>query len=207
MTGNLETLEPGVGTSSFAHFPPATGQEPSARAEGERSESRSESAGGGAPAHCLEPSARAEGGGESGSEKRASALIEVPGEHFHGGIDRRRSYRLAVAVPVHLEGVENANGLDGAELATVSDLSLGGATLETASRAPLLVPRRLSLGFGEVAAELTILPYQCWLHQLFYAPSRSSRVLYRVRVTFQDPSVPALNLIYRILLAHWNGQG
>ena len=185
MTGSLETLGPGFGTSSFADFPPATEQEPSARAEGG-------------------------GGSESRSEKRwgwgASALIEGRGERSNGGIDRRRSDRLAVAVPVRLEG-ENGNGLEGAELVNIADLSLGGATLETATRPPLFVPRRLSLGFGEVAAELTILPYQCWLHQLFYAPSRSSRVLYRVRVRFQDPSVPALNLIYRILLAHWNGEG
>ena len=207
MTGNLETLEPGFGTSSFADFPTATEQEPSARAEDER------------PAFARSASARSrrspEGGGgsESRSEKRwgwgwaASALIEGRGGHSNGGIDRRRSDRLAVAVPVRLEGVENGNGLEGAELVNMADLSLGGATLETASRPQLFVPRRLSLGFGEVAAELTILPYQCWLHQLFYAPSGSSRVLYRVRVTFQDPSVPALNLIYRILLAHWNGQG
>jgi len=130
------------------------------------------------------------------------------GEQPNGGIDRRRSDRLAVAVPVRLRRVENVkSGLEGEELANMVELSLGGATLETASRPPLYVPRRLSLGFGETAAEPTIQSYHCWLHQLFYAPSRSSRVLYRVRVTFQDPSVPALNLIYRILLAHWNGEG
>jgi hypothetical protein len=152
MNGNLEALEPGIGTSLFADFTPASGS-----------------------------------GGRD--------------------IDRRRSDRLAVAVPVRLQGVENVNGLEGAELVNMVELSLGGATLETASRPSLFVPRRLSLGFGEIATELTILPYHCWLHQLFYDPSGSSRVLYRVRVTFQDPSVPALNLIYRILLAHWNGEG
>lgn len=129
-----------------------------------------------------------------------------PPASFGSGWDRRRSDRLAVSVPVRLGGV-TGKGLEGAELVNMVELSLGGATLETAARPRLFVPRRLSLGFGEMASELTILPYQCWLHQLFYAPSRSSRVLYRVRVTFQDPSVPALNLIYRILLAHWNGEG
>ena len=113
MTGNLETLEPGFGTSSFADFPPATEQEPSALAEGG-------------------------GGSESRSEKRwgwgASALIEGRGERSNGGIDRRRSDRLAVAVPVRLEGVENGNGLEGAELVNMADLSLGGATLETVER-------------------------------------------------------------------------
>jgi hypothetical protein len=185
MTANVEALQAAFGTSPFADFPPATEQEPSARAEDERSESRSEKRWGWGP----------------------GALIEERGEHSNGGIDRRRSDRLAVAVPVHLQTVESVNGLEGAELVNIVELSLGGATLETASRPPLFVPLRLSLGFGEIATELTILPYHCWLHQLFYAPSRSSTVLYRVRVTFQDPSVPALNLIYRILLAHWNGEG
>src|SRR3990172_13008432 len=55
--------------------------EPSARAQGERSESRSESRGGGVPAALIEPSARAQGErSESRSESRGggvpAALIE-----------------------------------------------------------------------------------------------------------------------------------
>lgn len=127
-----------------------------------------------------------------------------PGSWQH--VDRRRSDRLAVSLPVRLEGLDGGNALEGAELVNIVELSLGGATLETASRPSLFVARRLSLVYGDLACELTIVPYHSWLHQLYYAPSRSSRVLYRVRVTFQEPSVPALNLIYRILLAHWNGE-
>lgn len=127
--------------------------------------------------------------------------------HFTGSArqsDRRRSDRLAVSLPVRLEGLDGVNAMEGGELVNIVELGLGGATLETASRPSLFVPRRLSLLFGELACDVTIVPYHCWLHQLIYDPSRSSRVWYRVRVTFPDPSVPALNLIYRILLAHWN---
>jgi hypothetical protein len=120
--------------------------------------------------------------------------------------DRRRSDRLEVSLPVRLEALGSVNALEGAALVNIVELSLGGATLETASRPSLFVPRRLSLSFGGLACDLTIVPYHSWLHQLFYAPSESSRVLYRVRVTFQDPSVPALNLIYRVLLAHWKAE-
>jgi len=190
MTGNLEALDPGFGMGP--------GAEPSARRRR------------GVPRHSS-MSEGSELNGALSPERRGwgpAARIEERGEQSNGGIDRRRSDRIAVAVPVRLRRVENVkSGLEGEELANMVELSLGGATLETASRPPLYVPRRLSLGFGETAAELTIQSYHCWLHQLFYAPSRSSRVLYRVRVTFQDPSVPALNLIYRILLAHWNGEG
>lgn len=139
----------------------------------------------------------------AGTSAELSALPDLvpPGDLRTS--ERRRSDRLTVSVPVRLEGLDNVSALEGAELVNMVELSLGGATLETASRPPLFVSRRMSLRFGELACELTILPYHCWLHQLFYAPSGSSRVLYRVRVTFQDPSVTALNLIYRILLAHW----
>ncbi len=143
-------------------------------------------------------------------QKSAFAAFTTPGGSsgvWRRESDRRRSDRLAMSVPARLEGTENVSELEGAELVNIVDLSLGGATLETASRLSLFVSRRLSLGFGEAAAEVMILPYHCWLHQLFYAPRRSSKVLYRVRVTFQDPSVPALNLIYRMLLAHWNAEG
>jgi hypothetical protein len=198
MNGNLPVVETNLETSSFADFTPPIGS--SRLMKNHVQPARAERARPGG-------SGRAEGAGPR--ESRPSSPSEERGEHSNGGwhreSDRRRSDRLAVSIPVRLEDVESLNGIEGAELVMV-ELSLGGATLETASRPPLFVPRRLSLGFGEIGAELTILPYHCWLHQLFYAPSRSSRVLYRVRVTFQDPSVPALNLIYRILLAHWNGE-
>jgi hypothetical protein len=123
------------------------------------------------------------------------------------GLDRRRSDRIEVDVTVRLAPDEGAIGLEGTELVRLVELSLGGATLETASRPRLLAPRRMELGFETTRAGLTVRPYRLWLHQLFYAPQENSRVRYRVRVTFPDPSIDALNLIYRILLAHWKGEG
>ena len=67
--------------------------------------------------------------------------------------ERRRSDRLTVSVPVRLEGLDNVSALEGAELVNMVELSLGGATLETASRPPLFVSRRMSLRFGEHACD------------------------------------------------------
>lgn len=123
-----------------------------------------------------------------------------------GVSDRRRLARVTVAIPLRLEDLRKSRGLEGAELVNLVELSLGDATLEFALKPRLQVARRLILVYGGVEAELTIVPYRCWLHQLFYNPSRRSRVLYRARGRFVDPSVPALNLIHRILRDHWQAE-
>jgi hypothetical protein len=112
-----------------------------------------------------------------------------------GDFERRRSDRFIVDIPTRL---------DGAELVSLVELSLGGATLEMSIRPTLLVPHRLTLGHEGAVAELTVVPYRSWIYELFYHPKRGSQVRYRTRVTFQEPSVAALNLVYRILFERWS---
>lgn len=123
----------------------------------------------------------------------APALGTAPDDP--GELDRRRSDRFVVDIPTQL---------DGAELVNLVELSLGGATLETSVRPALSVPHRLTLGHEGTVAEITVVPYRSWIYELFYHPRRGSQVRYRTRVTFHEPSVAALNLIYRILFERWS---
>jgi hypothetical protein len=46
--------------------------------------------------------------------------------------------------------------------------------------------------------------YQSFLHELFYSDTEDSRLRYRCRAIFFDPSIEALNLLYRIMADHWS---
>lgn len=133
------------------------------------------------------------GGAMEPSLPSATAVRAMPGDP--GDFERRRSDRFIVDIPTRL---------DGSELVNLVELSLGGATLETPSRPSLLVPHRLTLGHDGAVAEIIVVPYRSWIYELFYHPRRGSQVRYRTRVTFQEPSVSALNLIYRILFERWS---
>lgn len=114
----------------------------------------------------------------------------------HVGPDRRQSFRveLSPGLTVHLQGH------DYAELVQVS---LGGCVLETKRKLQTNQWSTLEIPYENRLAVLNLQAYQSFLHELFYSHSGDSRIRYRSRAVFFDPTIETLNLLYRILMDFW----
>lgn len=113
--------------------------------------------------------------------------------------ERRLTPRVTLAspLPCHLEGLGTA---------TIRAMSLKGATLSSSFR-PAQPSVRVRLVYGDVCIDTDALVYQTLVDELFYSTELGSRVRFLSSVTFDNPSVAALNLLYRILGDHWIGPG
>jgi len=111
-------------------------------------------------------------------------------------LERRRSYRIPLGphVSIHVEDLEPAS---------ISVLSLGGVTIETARKPSLGACYTLQIDYGRSSARLEIRVDRSSLQELYYSDSGHSRVRYLVGARFLNPDIPALNVLYRIMKDHW----
>lgn len=111
--------------------------------------------------------------------------------------ERRRSTRAALGfgLPAQVEGLGPV---------WLIGLSLGGTALDSARRLHAGERYSLLLEYAGVRAHLEIEVYQTVLRELYYSTQGSSKLQFRARARFRDPSVEALNLVYRILKEYWD---
>ncbi len=110
--------------------------------------------------------------------------------------DRRRSHRVELVPGLPVPVAELGMG-------RMVLVSLGGTTIEGTHRPSLGHRYPVHLAYGGHEAELTVAFYETVIRELFYGADGRSRILYRSRGRFVDPTVAALNLVYRILREHW----
>jgi hypothetical protein len=85
----------------------------------------------------------------------------------------------------------------------VISIGLGGVTLDSPSRIEPGVSHRLLMKYGGLRAEIDIVTHRTKVEELFYAGNGHSWIRYRSHAVFREPSVEALNLVYRIIGDHW----
>ena len=113
---------------------------------------------------------------------------------LHG--DRRRSHRIPLGSGLSVE-------VGDVGTSRLMVLSLGGATLEMRRKPRIQGKHSLQLEYEGVSVQLVIEIYTAMVKELFYSDGVESKVSYRSRGRFCDPSVEALNLLYRIMKEHW----
>lgn len=121
-------------------------------------------------------------------------------DRIRPSIERRRSDR------VH-PGRRLRSELERLGPSRIICLSLGGATLEGSARLEPGIPDRLTVTYGEKTAAIEVVTYQTSVKELFYAANGLSWICYRSHAVFQEPSIEALNLVYRIIADHWVAPG
>lgn len=122
---------------------------------------------------------------------------QIPERRF---AERRRSPRVTLTRPLRCL-------LAGAGPASIETLSLKGATLVSSFRPRSDSTCRLRVGYGNVCVDIDVSIYRTVVHELFYSAELGSRIRFSSSVTFDDPSIATLNLVYRILREHWVDPG
>lgn len=123
--------------------------------------------------------------------------VSPPADVLFRELERRRSDRVMLnggGLNVRIKGLGPARFLD---------LSLGGATLETTSRLTKDISHQVRIHYGGAHEEVTVRVYHSSLHELFYSTEGGSCLRCRAKAVFAEPSVAALNLLYRIMKEHW----
>lgn len=115
-------------------------------------------------------------------------------------VDRRLAPRVTLddPLPCFLAGIGPV---------TIHTLSLKGATLMSGVRPSLETTYRMRLVYGNACVDVDAFVYRTTIHELFYSDELGSRIRFLSSVTFDDPSVATLNLLYRILGDHWVDSG
>lgn len=112
----------------------------------------------------------------------------------------RPEYRRSVRVNLQGFPVE----LVGGGRATVVNLGLGGARIVSNRRLEVGERDWLILEYDKQWAAAEIEVQQSSVSELYYDASGESRIRYASRVTFCNPSIDALNTLYRILDECWS---
>lgn len=114
-------------------------------------------------------------------------------------VDRRRSYRVPIAsgISAQLEGVPRCR---------LIEVSLSGCILETNKRLRPGSWHAMEISYVETRVALRFQTYSSQLYELYYSDSGESRIHYHSRAVFQDTSIPALNVLYKIMADHWSNR-
>lgn len=129
-----------------------------------------------------------------------AASAKILGGRDFCGVERRRSDRVE-------PGQALATELGRVGPSRIVSLSLGGATVDSPARIEPGVPHRLLLEYRDLRVEVDIVTYRTKVQELFYAANGRSWICYRSHAVFQEPSVAALNLVYRVIADHWVAPG
>jgi hypothetical protein len=115
-------------------------------------------------------------------------------------VDRRRSHRVAIdgGIPAKLEGLGRCR---------LVEVSLGGCILQTSRRLQAGMWHQMEVSYENALTELNVQTYHSYLYELYYADSGESRIHYHSRSVFCNPSISALNMLYRILADNWPPRG
>ena len=113
------------------------------------------------------------------------------------GPDRRRSFRVVFDKSLQVL-------LDRVGACHLKEISLGGGVLQTDRRLRCGNRYRLRLEYQGLHEILDIQANQSSLYELYYDHNQHSRLSFRSRIVYRDPSIDALNLVYRILRDHWS---
>jgi len=111
--------------------------------------------------------------------------------------DRRRSFRVTLGVGLRVL-------LDGFGPYRLTEISLGGGVLETDRKLRGGDRYRLHLDYQGSHEVLNVHAQQSSLYELFYDNTRHSRLSFRSRIVYRNPSIETLNLLYRITRDHWS---
>jgi hypothetical protein len=111
-------------------------------------------------------------------------------------VDRRRSHRVTIhgGIPATLEGVGQCR---------LVEVSLGGCILQTSRRLQAGMWHQMEIAYANASTDLSVQTYHSYLYELYYSDSGESRIHYRSRSVFFNPSISALNMLYRILADNW----
>lgn len=112
------------------------------------------------------------------------------------GPDRRRSLRVQLG-----EGLRAI--LVGVGPVACIDVSLGGARIEVSVRLYRDDVYRLALRYQGATCEMDVRVRQSKVKELYYDSGGVSHVRYLTRLRFTDPSIDALNFLYRVMGDHW----
>ena len=122
------------------------------------------------------------------------------GVHERRIVEQRRSPRVTLAKPLPCF-------LTGLGRAAIHTISLGGASLVSSCRPRPRLSGRARLVYGDVCVDINLSIYRTVVHELFYSAELGSRGRYLSSVTFDDPSVVTLNLLYQIIGDYWVDPG